>query len=40
MLNRIRHERDVSCVIVYKLSRLNRNRIDDAKVLMLLCGTR
>ena len=36
MLNGIRHERDVDYVIVYKLSRLNRNRIDDAKVLMLL----
>lgn len=36
MLARIREQRDVDYVIVYKLSRLNRNRVDDAKVLMLL----
>jgi len=36
MLDRLRTGRDVDYVIVYKLSRLNRNRIDDAKVLMLL----
>ena len=36
MLARISDERDVDYVIVYKLSRLNRNRVDDAKVLMLL----
>ena len=36
MLARIREQRDIDYVIVYKLSRLNRNRVDDAKVLMLL----
>ena len=36
MLTRIRQEHDVDYVIVYKLSRMNRNRMDDAKVLMLL----
>lgn len=33
MLERLRTERDVTYVIVYKLSRLNRNRVDDALVL-------
>jgi site-specific DNA recombinase len=33
MLARIRNERDVDCVIVYKLSRMNRNRIEDALVM-------
>src|SRR5436309_8759671 len=33
MLERIRTQRDVSYVIVYKLSRMNRNRLDDAFVL-------
>ena len=33
MLTRIRRERDVNYVIVYKLSRMNRNRVDDALVL-------
>lgn len=32
MLQRIRGERDVSHVIVYKLSRMNRNRVEDALV--------
>jgi site-specific DNA recombinase len=36
MLQRIRHNRDVEYVIVYKLSRMNRNRVDDAMVLMSL----
>src|SRR5579875_1219534 len=36
MLDRIRQDRDVDYVVVYKLSRLNRNRIDDANVMMLL----
>jgi site-specific DNA recombinase len=36
MLARIREQRDIDYVIVYKLSRLNRNRVDDAKVLMSL----
>jgi site-specific DNA recombinase len=36
MLERIRYQRDVSHVIVYKLSRMNRNRVDDALVLMSL----
>jgi site-specific DNA recombinase len=36
MLERIRVELDVDYVIVYNLSRLNRNRVDDAKVLMAL----
>jgi DNA invertase Pin-like site-specific DNA recombinase len=30
MLDRIRDERDVDFVVIYKLSRLNRNRFDDA----------
>ncbi len=30
MLERIRTERDIDYVIIYKLSRLNRNRLDDA----------
>jgi DNA invertase Pin-like site-specific DNA recombinase len=33
MLDRIRRERDVDYVIVYELSRMNRNRIDDAIVM-------
>ena len=36
MLERIRAERDVTYVIVYKLSRMNRNRLDDALVLASL----
>ncbi len=36
MLERIRAQRDVNYVIVYKLSRMNRNRIDDAFVLTRL----
>jgi site-specific DNA recombinase len=36
MLARIKNERDVDYVIVYNLSRLNRNRVDDAQVLMLM----
>lgn len=36
MLQRLRSERDIDYVLVYKLSRMNRNRVDDAKVLMLL----
>ncbi len=33
MLNRIKTERDVDIVLVYKLSRMNRNRLDDALVM-------
>jgi site-specific DNA recombinase len=36
MLTRIKQDRDVDYVIVYNLSRLNRNRVDDAQVLMLM----
>jgi site-specific DNA recombinase len=36
MLARIKNDRDVDYVIVYNLSRLNRNRVDDAQVLMLM----
>ena len=36
MLERIRTEKDVDYVLVYKLSRMNRNRVDDAIVLMTL----
>jgi len=36
MLERIKAERDVDYVIVYNLSRLNRNRVDDARVLMTM----
>ena len=36
MLARLKAERDVDYVIVYNLSRLNRNRVDDAHVLMAL----
>ena len=36
MLERIRAQRDVNYVIVYKLSRMNRNRLDDAFVLSRL----
>jgi site-specific DNA recombinase len=36
MLSRIKQDRDVDYVIVYKLSRMNRNRIDDALVLETL----
>ncbi len=38
MLARIREQKDVSHVIVYKLSRMNRNRIDDAFVMAELKG--
>lgn len=34
MMRRIKEERDVEYVIVYKLSRLNRNRYDDAMAMM------
>ncbi len=33
MLERIRRERDVDYLIIYKLSRMNRNRLDDAIVM-------
>ncbi len=36
MLARIREQRDIDYVVVYKLSRMNRNRVDDALVLMQL----
>lgn len=36
MLARIREQRDVDYVVIYKLSRLNRNRVDDALVMMQL----
>ncbi len=36
MLTRIKQERDVDYVIVYNLSRLNRNRFDDARVVLQL----
>ena len=36
MFERIKNERDVDYVIVYKLSRMNRNRVDDALVLVSL----
>jgi site-specific DNA recombinase len=36
MLARIKNERDVDYVVVYNLSRLNRNRVHDAQVLMLM----
>ena len=36
MLARVKNQRDVDYVIVYNLSRLNRNRVDDAQVLMLM----
>ncbi len=36
MLERLKTRRDVKYVIVYKLSRMNRNRVDDALVLMSL----
>jgi site-specific DNA recombinase len=36
MLSRIKTEHDIDYVIVYNLSRLNRNRVDDAKVLVAL----
>ena len=36
MLERFRTERDVGYVIVYNLSRLNRNRVDDVKVMIAL----
>ncbi len=36
MLGRLRTDRDADYVIVYNLSRLNRNRVDDAHVLMEL----
>jgi hypothetical protein len=40
MLERIRTDRDVSYVIVHKLSRMNRNRLDDALVLASCASTR
>ena len=36
MLDDIKNERDVDYVLVYKLSRMNRNRVDDALVLVNL----
>jgi hypothetical protein len=36
MLARIKRDRDADYVIVYNLSRLNRNRVDDANVLVLM----
>jgi len=36
MLERLKRERDADYVIVYNLSRLNRNRVDDANVLMMM----
>lgn len=36
MIRRIKQQRDVDYIIVYKLSRMNRNRIDDALVLASL----
>ena len=36
MLDRFKTERDVDYVIVYNLSRLNRNRVDDVKVIVAL----
>lgn len=36
MLERIKTERDIDYVIVYKLSRLNRNRIEDGMVVLTL----
>jgi site-specific DNA recombinase len=36
MLERIKRQGDTDYVIVYNLSRLNRNRVDDAKVLVLM----
>lgn len=36
MLARVRADRDIEYVIVYKLSRLNRNRLDDAMVIVEL----
>lgn len=36
MLKRIKHERDVDAVIVYKLSRMNRNWEESAQVIMQL----
>jgi site-specific DNA recombinase len=36
MFERIKADRDVDYVIVYNLSRLNRNRVDDLKVLTLM----
>jgi site-specific DNA recombinase len=36
MLARIKQDRDVDYVVVYNLSRLNRNRVDDVKVIMLM----
>lgn len=34
MIRRISTERDVDYVMVYQLSRLNRNRVDDAMVMV------
>jgi site-specific DNA recombinase len=36
MFARTKQQRDADYVIVYNLSRLNRNRVDDAKVLMMM----
>lgn len=36
MLNRLRTEGDIDTIIVYKLSRLHRNRVDDALTMMEL----
>ena len=36
MLARLKSERDADYVIVYNLSRLNRNRVDDTNVLMMM----
>lgn len=33
MMQRIKYDRDVAVVLVYKLSRMNRNRLDDALVM-------
>jgi site-specific DNA recombinase len=40
MLRRIKEQRDVEYVVVYKLSRLNRNRVDDAMVLVQMRAMR
>jgi len=40
MLRRIKEQRDVEYVMVYKLSRLNRNRVDDAMVLVQMRAMR
>lgn len=38
LLARLREDGDANYVIVYNLSRLNRNRVDDARVLMTMRG--